>query len=259
MPHSTENTAKQKAQANKLALFVSDVHLSPALPKTTERFLSFLRHQARETERLYILGDLFEYWAGDDDLDDAYNQIVVQALKQVSDDGVKLFWIAGNRDFLIGSKFCETIGAKALNDPSLLELNGKHLLISHGDALCTDDTGYMQFRQMVRNPIWQEQFLKKPLSERKAIIEGMRKMSHQEQQNKRMEIMDVNLIAVNDLVKAYPGCTLIHGHTHRNAIHDEEFAPRYVLPDWDFDHSVHTRGGYLALEHDGQLRFVNLA
>ena len=252
----TANTTT--AQAPKLALFVSDIHLSPALPKTTERFLSFLSNHAPSVERLYILGDLFEYWAGDDDASDNYNQIIVRALKQVSEMGVELFWIAGNRDFLIGPQFCEAIGAQALNDPTLHEIDGKRFLLSHGDALCTDDTGYMQFREMVRNPMWQQQFLAKPLSERKAIIEGMRKMSHQEQQNKRMEIMDVNLDAVTQLVQAHPGCTLIHGHTHRNAIHHEAFAQRYVLQDWDFDHSGHERGGYLELDHQGQLRFIDL-
>lgn len=258
MKLSKDAAATTKAQARKLALFVSDVHLSPALPKTTERFLSFLSHQARDTESLYILGDLFEYWAGDDDLNDPYISSIVKALKSVSESGVGLFWIAGNRDFLIGAQFCATIGAQALVDPTLHELGGKPFLLSHGDALCTDDYSYMQFREMVRNPAWQQQFLRKPLSERKAIIEGMRKMSHQEQQTKRMEIMDVNLNAVNDLVKAHPGCTLIHGHTHRNAIHREEFAERYVLQDWDFDHSAQARGGYLELDHQGQLRFIHL-
>lgn len=258
MMQSEQKATTTTAQAPKLALFVSDIHLSPALPKTTERFLSFLSDHAPSAERLYILGDLFEYWAGDDDVSDDYNKTIVRALKQANESGVELFWIAGNRDFLIGPQFCEAIGAQALMDPTSHEINGKRFLLSHGDALCTDDTGYMQFREMVRNPMWQQQFLAKPLSERKSIIEGMRKMSHQEQQHKRMEIMDVNLDAVNQLVQAHPGCTLIHGHTHRNAIHNEAFAQRYVLQDWDFDHSGQTRGGYLELDHQGQLRFIDL-
>ena len=258
MMQSEQTATTTTAQAPKLALFVSDIHLSPALPKTTERFLSFLSDHAPSAERLYILGDLFEYWAGDDDVSDDYNKTIVRALKQANESGVELFWIAGNRDFLIGPQFCEAIGAQALMDPTSHEINGKRFLLSHGDALCTDDSGYMQFREMVRNPMWQQQFLAKPLSERKSIIEGMRKMSHQEQQHKRMEIMDVNLDAVNQLVQAHPGCTLIHGHTHRNAIHNEAFAQRYVLQDWDFDHSGKTRGGYLELNHQGQLRFIDL-
>ncbi len=255
---SQATSNQSKAQAGKLALFVSDVHLSPALPKTTDRFLAFLANQALTSERLYILGDLFEYWAGDDDLNDSYNHHIVEALRQVSESGVKIFWIAGNRDFLVGPEFCKTIGAEPLPDPTVHDLNGTSILLTHGDALCTDDIGYMQFRQMVRDPAWQLQFLKKTLNERKAIIEGMRKMSHQEQQNKRMEIMDVNLDAVNSLAKEYPGCTLIHGHTHRNAIHNEAFAQRYVLQDWDFDHGKESRGGFLELDFEGQLHFTHL-
>lgn len=252
----SDPTLSNKLQEKALALFVSDVHLSDALPRTTDYFLRFLSEQARNTERLYLLGDLFEYWAGDDDGENSYNQKIIGALRALNDFGVKIFWIAGNRDFLIGSHFAQSAGVELLNDPTELRIGECHLLISHGDALCTDDTSYMTFRAMVRQTEWQTAFLAKPLAERKAIILGMRKASNTEQQNKSMAIMDVNPDAVTSLCEQYPGATLIHGHTHRNAIHQEAHGLRYVLPDWDCDHHQNKRGGWLRLDSQGKLEFI---
>jgi UDP-2,3-diacylglucosamine hydrolase len=257
MSTSEPNTDKSNmAQAKALAIFVSDIHLSDALPTTTEYFLNFLHKHAMNAERVYLLGDLFEYWAGDDDCEENFNQGIIKAFRELSDAGVELFWIAGNRDFLVGENFAQKTGIRLLSDPSQLDLAGRHLLISHGDALCTDDTSYMTFRTMVRQLEWQTAFLSRPLAERKAIILNMRKASHVEQQNKSMAIMDVNHHAVDALFQQYTGTTLIHGHTHRNAIHQEKYGMRYVLPDWDCDHSKNRRGGWLRLDATGKLEFI---
>lgn len=248
--------SSNKTHEKALALFVSDVHLSDALPQTTEYFLNFLSKHAINAERLYLLGDLFEYWAGDDDCEDSYNQKIITALRTLSDSGVKIFWIAGNRDFLVSKGFAQDAGVELLDDPTELYVEKNHFIISHGDALCTDDINYMAFRAMVRQTEWQTAFLAKPLVERKAIILGMRKASSVEQQNKNMAIMDVNRIAVSTLHQQYPGAIMIHGHTHRNAIHQEKKNLRYVLPDWDCDHSDSKRGGWLRLDPHGQLEFV---
>lgn len=259
MPISSHReTPSAKAQSEPIALFVSDIHLSEALPKTTTSFLNFLNTHAIRAEHVYLLGDLFEYWAGDDDCDSSYHQQIIQALRTLTDRGVQMYWIAGNRDFLIGEHFASLTGIQMLNDPCQLQLAGRQLLVSHGDALCTDDVDYMAFRSVVRQSAWQAQFLTKPLSERKAIIEGMRHASNSEQQNKSMAIMDVNLSAVSKLHQQFPNSLLIHGHTHRTALHHEAEGLRYVLPDWDCDHADKPRGGWLQLTPDGILNFVHL-
>jgi UDP-2,3-diacylglucosamine hydrolase len=252
--HSRTNTARKKFHA----LFVSDIHLSDSLPQTTNVFLRFLDEIAVNAERLYLLGDLFEYWAGDDDCEDRYNRQIINALRKLSDSGVKIFWIAGNRDFLVGDVFAQHSGAQRLEDPTEIRIDKHHLIISHGDALCTDDLDYIKFRRMVRQAGWQTAFLAKPLVERKAIIHNMRQASNVEQQNKSMQIMDVNPDAVKTLLQEFQGATLIHGHTHRNAIHHEASGLRYVLPDWDYDHGTNRRGGFLSLDSSGKLEFTYL-
>lgn len=255
---SHSNAPSNEAQREIVALFVSDIHLCEAMPKTTASFLDFLGKHAVNAERVYLLGDLFEYWAGDDDSDTAYHQQIILALRALSDAGVQMYWIAGNRDFLIGEHFAKLTKVQQLNDPSQLQLAGRQLVLSHGDALCTDDVNYIAFRSMVRQTSWQTQFLAKPLAERKAIIEGMRNTSNSEQRNKSMAIMDVNQSAVSKLHREFPGSVLIHGHTHRNAIHQEVDGPRYVLPDWECDHADNPRGGWLQLTRDGTLQFIYL-
>lgn len=257
-PHP-DNIILPQAQPKWLALFVSDVHLSDAIPNTTHAFLRFLNEIAIFTESLYILGDLFEYWAGDDDCDDPYHQQIIVALRELNNAGVKIYWIAGNRDFLVGDDFSRRTGVRLLEDPTELDIGHNRLIISHGDALCTDDIDYIRFRQMVRQPAWQSAFLAKSLTERKAIIQGMRQASNIEQKNKSMQIMDVNSDAVRQLFQSFPNATLIHGHTHRNAIHQNELGTRYVLPDWDFDHTNAGRGGYLRLDQSGKLEFIDLS
>ncbi len=241
------------------ALFVSDIHLSTALPKTVAHFLDFLKTQAPLADRLYLLGDVFEYWAGDDDIDHEDHRDVIGALKALHECGTQLFWIAGNRDFLVGQKFAKIVGAALLADPFLLSLAGRNFILSHGDALCTDDVDYMKFRAMVRQTQWQTQFLSQPLAQRKAIIASMRQQSYEQQKHKQMDIMDVNAEAVTTLLAQFPKADLIHGHTHRHAIHQHQLVKRWVLPDWDFDSSSPHRGGYLKLKHDGALEFCYMA
>jgi UDP-2,3-diacylglucosamine hydrolase len=240
-----------------LALFISDLHLQAAHPRTTQAFLNFLQIQARQVQQLYLLGDLFEYWAGDDDLETPYNREIAEAIRQVSDGGVQVFWIAGNRDFLVGDGFAQAAGLTMLPDPSVITVAGRRLAIAHGDAQCTDDLAYMEFRAQVRQAQWQAQFLALPLAQRKAIIAGARKESQEEQRHKAMEIMDVNTAAVTALFDATATTTLIHGHTHRPARHlsgDGETArTRYVLPDWEYDVKAQ-RGGWIAIDADGVIR-----
>ncbi len=250
--------ASQKAQPEAVALFVSDLHLSLQMPGTAAAFFRFLDEHASRVRQLYLLGDVFEYWAGDDDLDDPFNRQVVSALRRVSDRGVALFWIAGNRDFLAGSDFARAAGATLLPDPTLVEIAGQRLLLLHGDAQCTDDTGYMAFRHQVRQSDWQRAFLARPLAERKAIIAGMREGSRDAQRGKAMAIMDVNGNAIERLFAEHQVRLIIHGHTHRPAMHRTDGGVRHVLPDWDCEGTA-VRGGWLALAADGSLTRVALA
>jgi UDP-2,3-diacylglucosamine hydrolase len=254
---SAQNATASKAQPGPVALFVSDVHLQAALPRTSAAFLDFLRLHAAHAAQLYILGDLFEYWAGDDDIPTAYNQEIVNAIRAVSDAGVRVLWIEGNRDFLIGADFFAATGAKPLADPFVTSIAGQRIVILHGDAQCTDDTGYMAFRMQVRSSQWQQQFLAMPLAQRKAIIDNMREGSREAQRNKACEIMDVNADAIASVFAATDASIMIHGHTHRPGQHVMEVAGqprlRYVLPDWDCD-ADQPRGGWLAVEADGSIK-----
>jgi len=245
------------APSETLALFVSDLHLSPDLPKTTEMFFGFLRDHALKTKALYLLGDIFEYWAGDDDLEDPFHRDVSHALRRVSDHGIALYWIAGNRDFLVGETFAAACGMHLLSEPHVAEIAEKRVLLLHGDAQCTDDTSYMAFRSQVRDPEWQRAFLARPLAERKAIINGMREGSRQAQRDKPMAIMDVNAGEIADLFEAYAVPLMIHGHTHRPQVHAHDGRVRHVLPDWDCDADV-VRGGWIAMDAEGEILRVNL-
>lgn len=256
MPHSA---SAAEAQPQAVALFVSDVHLHASLPRTTAAFLQFLSTHAKHAHQLYLLGDLFEYWPGDDDIDTPYHRRIIDALRDVSDAGVTVFWTAGNRDFLVGSVFADATGATLLADPATITIAGQLITVSHGDALCTDDTEYMAFRAMVRQGAWQKGFLAKPLAERKAIIEGMRGQSEAGKKNKAADIMDVNPAAVASLFKSTGASMLIHGHTHRPASHicqlSDGEAVRHVLPDWDLDHEpAAQRGGWLAIDTLGTVK-----
>jgi len=219
------------------SLFISDLHLCSSRPAITQQFLDFLSTTATQADALYILGDLFEYWAGDDDLADAHHQQVISAFKTVAVAGTQLYFMHGNRDFLIADDFAKAAHIKLLDDPTLLSLYGYQVLLSHGDELCTDDTSYQQFRLQVRDGKWEQSFLSQPLGARKAQIEALRQRSETEKSQKSELIMDVNADAVAKLIRShgYPQL-LIHGHTHRPAKHelvvDEHQCERWVLGDW---------------------------
>ena len=222
------------------SLFISDLHLCASRPAITRQLLTFLEIEATQAEALFILGDLFEYWAGDDDLQEAHHAPIVSALSELAQSGTAIYFMHGNRDFLLGAKFAAASGITLLPDPTDLVLYGRRTLLSHGDTLCTDDVRYQAFREQVRSPDWQQQFLQQPLEVRKAQIEALRERSEQEKSHKAEDIMDVNAEAVRALLRShdYPEL-LIHGHTHRPALHelkvDGHACQRWVLGDWD-DH-----------------------
>ena len=242
-------------------IFISDLHLSAAAPATLRRFLRFCDEDAAAHAELLILGDLFEYWIGDDTLeaeDDTVSRAVAQALRRLSDRGARLFVMHGNRDLLLGAGFLRATGAQLLADPCVAAAGGREVLLAHGDAWCTQDVEYMRFRAAVRQEATQRQFLAGPRAARLAFMGAARAQSEAGKGAKAMEIMDVTPAVVVDALRASGQRLLIHGHTHRPAVHrftiDGEPAERWVLPDWDFDAS-RARGGAIALR-DGKL--VNL-
>lgn len=228
--------------------FVSDIHLKPERPDLTRAFSYFLEHTATDATQLYLLGDIFEAWIGDDcptpGLDD-----LLQQLKTLSDNGCEIFFQHGNRDFLVGEQFCQTIGAKLLPEELVLSLPMGETVVLHGDQLCTDDTEYMQFRALVRNPQWQQDFLSKSLEERLAIARQLRDTSKQRTTEKSDYITDVNPDAVKQSFADNQVSLMIHGHTHRPAVHKVELgsesATRIVLGDWD------KLGWYLKVDQGG--------
>jgi UDP-2,3-diacylglucosamine hydrolase len=238
--------------ARALALFISDLHLQPLYPRTCSAFYAFLQERALAAQSLYLLGDLFEYWAGDDDLSTRFHKDIARAIRAVSDNGVPVYWIAGNRDFLVGAEFADCAGLSLLAEPHVLEIGGQRIALVHGDAQCTDDVKYMDFRRMVRMPEWQAQFLAMPLAQRKAIINGMRDGSKAAQAEKAYEIMDVAPAAIAELHAATGADVIIHGHTHRPALHVDGDKRRYVLPDWE-PQAEPPRGGWIAIEATGEI------
>jgi len=228
------------------ALFISDLHLSAGRPDTNQQFFRFLAGEAPRARALYILGDLFEYWIGDDALEqDALGLEVVRSLKRLADAGVQISLMHGNRDFLIGARFCAAAGAALLDDPRVVEIDGEPTLLMHGDTLCTDDVDYQAWRRNARSEAWQREFLARPSAARHAEIGALREKSKAVVQAKPADIMDVADAAVRAAFRAHGVARLIHGHTHRAARHalevDGRRCERWVLPDW------YGRGGYLAL------------
>jgi len=217
-------------------LFISDLHLCTSRPAINDLFARFLKDIAPQAEALYILGDFFEYWAGDDDLDAPLHTSVAQQLNALAAQGTRLYLMHGNRDFLIGEAFLKVANMTLLPDPTLIELYGTPTLLMHGDTLCTDDVEYQKFRVMVRSPQYQQAVLAKPLAERKAMIEALRKKSEEEKSYKSESIMDVNADAVADALRKHGYPRLIHGHTHRPMRHevnvDGKACERWVLQDW---------------------------
>jgi len=229
-------------------LFISDLHLHEERPDITDAFFGFLKDQAYKADSLYILGDFFEVWIGDD-----FNSPLIQATKEalmmLAHHHTSLFIMHGNRDFLIADTFCRECNATLISDPTLITLQGRSALLMHGDTLCTDDTDYLQFRQMVRNPLWQAEFLSKPLPERKAIAKHLRDQSKKSATYKNQDIMDTNQQEVERVLESHNIELLIHGHTHRPAKHristQNLDAERIVLGDWD------KYGWFLRADDDG--------
>jgi UDP-2,3-diacylglucosamine hydrolase len=222
-----------------LILFVADLHLSPRSPGATALFLAFLAGRARQAEALYILGDLFEAWIGDDDIGDPYHVGIVAALRAAADSGLAINLLHGNRDFLLGPDFAAAAGVRLLADPTVLSTAEWQFVLSHGDALCLDDATYMAFRAQVRDPAWQAALLAKPLAERRALAAQMRAASAANQRGQADPYTDLQPAAIDDFLRAHGYATFIHGHTHRPAMHDHIVdgihVERWVLADWHED------------------------
>ncbi|MGA8882590.1 MAG: UDP-2,3-diacylglucosamine diphosphatase [Acinetobacter sp.] len=210
-------------------LFIADLHLSPNHPRLVRGFLDLLRHYQDKNTRLYILGDWFNAWIGDD-YSAPWLDEVISALKQFTDAGCQVYFLAGNRDFALGQKFLKKFNGVLLSDVETLSIASLKIRLEHGDLLCTDDVSYQKFRKVIRNRLLLSLLKKTPLSFRQKLASGFRKKSHQANQVKSYEVMDVN----QDAVKAALSNAdlLIHGHTHRPKIHDVNGKPRIVLGDW---------------------------
>lgn len=232
------NHVGRKENGMTVTLFISDLHLSPENPAITDCFIRFLEREAVQADALYILGDLFEVWVGDDVEDDFVRKIIDNLKKWPK----PLYLMQGNRDFLMGQAFANKIKAKLLPDPTVIDLYGEPVLISHGDLLCTGDKSYLRFRKLVRQKWLQKIFLWLPLSFRQKIADKLRQESHKYMKNLAPEIMDVTPEAVNEWLKLYKVKRMIHGHTHKPAI----YANRTVLPVW------HEEGGALECKWDGE-------
>lgn len=233
-------------------VLISDLHLQESRPDITRAFVDFIARIPAACREFFILGDLFELWIGDDAVSPLANEVAT-SLKSLAGRGVNIYLMHGNRDFLIGDDYAARCGGKLITEPFELEVEGASWLLLHGDALCTDDTGYMEFRRMVRNPAWQREFLSRPLAERQAWADMARERSQAATAGKPAEIMDVNHGAVLELIRASGHHRILHGHTHRPAVHElpdagpspEEAVKRVVLGDWD------RNGWYAAIDGAG--------
>ena len=219
-----------------MILLISDLHLEEQRPDITRAFLHFLQTRARQAEALYILGDFFEVWVGDDGMS-PFQHDIARALRELSDAGTRIFLMHGNRDFLIGRAFCREAGCTLLKDPSIVRLNGEPVLLMHGDSLCTLDVGYMKLRRLLRNPLSLFILRNLPLSTRRKLARKLRSESRAQTRMKAREIIDVTPDEVPRIMAEHGVRTLIHGHTHRPAEHALEVngqsARRIVLGDWD--------------------------
>lgn len=230
-------------------LFISDLHLDPSRPEITRLFGDFIGHEARDAEALYILGDLFEAWVGDDDPSEL-GAFVADRLRGLRAHGVPVSFIRGNRDFLLGGGYARRAGMTLLPDPAVVILHGTPTLLMHGDLLCTDDTAYQQFRARTRRPEWQEDFLSQPLPARMAFAQQAREASRSHQSGLRdagtMEtITDVSPTTVAETCARYGIDRIIHGHTHRPAVHEADGRSRIVLGDW------YEQGSVLRVDAEG--------
>jgi UDP-2,3-diacylglucosamine hydrolase len=222
-------------------LFISDLHLEAERPDIADQFLKFLASDASEADDLYILGDLFEAWVGDDDPNTHYFTIK-RALRKLVDSGIPVFFMHGNRDFMIGTEFAYETGVNILKDPHRVNMYGQKALLSHGDVLCTDDVQYQKIRKMTRDPAWQATMRAKPLKDRLRMAEEARRQSLEQTLNLSMNIMDVNQDAVVSVIRKFSVDILLHGHTHRPGVHTVDLgrhkAKRIVLGDWYTQGSV---------------------
>ncbi len=236
--------------------FISDLHLDPARPQATDAFVRFVSTRARAADALYILGDLFEVWLGDDD-DSALTRTVSTALRALAAGGVSVYFLRGNRDFLLGPDYAARCGMRLLPDPCVIDLHGRPTLLMHGDLLCTADHDYQQFRRMVRTPTWQAEFLAQPLAARAAFAASARQASQRHQLGLHETIADVEPATVTSLLQRFGIERLIHGHTHRPAVHPAELpdraGQRIVLGDW------YTQGSVLRVDADGNVELGVLA
>ncbi len=219
-----------------MILLISDLHLEEKRPDITRAFLHFLATRARQAEALYILGDFFEVWIGDDGMTPFQHEIA-GALRELSEAGTRIYLMHGNRDFLIGKRFCREAGCILLSDPHKVQMNGEPVLLMHGDSLCTLDVGYMKLRRWLRNPLSLLILRNLPLSTRQKLARKLRNESRAQTRMKASEIVDVTPQEVIKVMAAHGVRTLIHGHTHRPAVHNLEVngqpARRIVLGDWD--------------------------
>ena len=221
---------------NNKSLFIADLHLCQQHPEITRRFVRFCHDHAVEAEKLYILGDLFEYWLGDDAIDDIA-QTVQTELKQLRDSGCECYFMAGNRDFLLGESFADSCDLTLLQEPHIIDLYDRPALLVHGDAECTDDVAYQQARQQLRNPQWQQQFMAMSIKERIEFARQARQQSQEHTGQVDLAIMDVNQGAIEELFNQHGVDLLIHGHTHRPAVHQHGTNTRIVMGDWH--HQTH--------------------
>ena len=212
--------------------FISDIHLSEDNPHLTDAFKAFLSESKESCTHLFILGDLFEIWIGDD-AHTSYHQEVKKILKNFTSDGPNTFFMHGNRDFLIGENFANEVGISILPDPYTLNINGLNVILSHGDFLCTDDVEYINFRNKVRSEEWQKDFLSKDVGERNEIANSLRSGSKDATSKKSLDITDANIQTVNNFIEENKPDIFIHGHTHRPKIHEHYSTKRLVLGDWN--------------------------
>ena len=236
---------------------ISDLHLHAGAPDVAEGFLRYLDERGRHAEALYILGDFFEAWIGDD-YQGEFETRIMTALRRVSDGGTRLFFMHGNRDFLVGEGFAQATGAMLLPDPTVATLGEQRILLMHGDSLCTRDEAYMKFRATARDPQWQAQILALPVKQRLELARNLRNQSGEANSNKAEDIMDVTPEEVVREMAQHDVHTLIHGHTHRPATHDlqvdGEPAQRIVLGDWSA-----TQGWEICIETEGQPELLSVA
>ena len=226
-------------------LFISDLHLSAERPEANERFFGFMEGKARGAAALYVLGDLFEVWIGDDDLAEKFNNVITAAFAALTKAGTPVYLMHGNRDFLLGKRFCQATGATLLEDATVVDVEGTRTLLMHGDTLCTDDLDYQRWRRKARNRLLQAVFLATSVERRRKLSAKAREKSKEVIAGKPAEIMDVNAGAVREAFHEHRVTRMVHGHTHRPGHHELEIdgrrCERWVLPDW------YGPGGYLEI------------